>query len=255
MSGLPFKILLIALVVTFLTPFSAFSQNTVSERVVLKSGKSYTGEIILRNEEVLILKLSDGTRFQFSIQDIEQIEAVSSSEEPQTEQDEKEPEHILSGIIELSGGVTAAQYKTTAVPFTSAGITFGSDQFGDGTFFMGLGAAFHSAFLPAPETAISFIPVYLKGRKIFKRSITSPYISLDLGYAFAAQKDYSGGIYSKINLGIQKRLSYKTSFFAGVYAGATGFGGELTEQLNNNTYTFSGKTAFVSGGLSLGLQF
>jgi hypothetical protein len=254
MQSLPFKILIIALAVTLLTPFSAFAQNAVAEKVFLKSGKSYTGEIVLRNDEVLILKLSDGTRFQFAAQDIEKIETVTS-EEQQAEQNEKEPEPVLSGIIELSGGVSAAQYKTSAVPFTSAGISFGSDQFGDGTFFIGVGTAIHTAFLSAPDVALNFIPVYLKGRKIFKRSIVSPYIALDLGYAFAAQKDYSGGIYSKINLGIQKRLTYKTSFFTGLYAGVTGYGGSLTEQYENNNFSFNGKTAFVSGGLSLGLQF
>ena len=76
MQSLPFKILIIALAVTLLTPFSAFAQNAVAEKVFLKSGKSYTGEIVLRNDEVLILKLSDGTRFQFAAQDIEKIETV-----------------------------------------------------------------------------------------------------------------------------------------------------------------------------------
>ena len=55
MQSLPFKILIIALAVTLLTPFSAFAQNAVAEKVFLKSGKSYTGEIVLRNDEVLIL--------------------------------------------------------------------------------------------------------------------------------------------------------------------------------------------------------
>jgi len=118
-----------------------------------------------------------------------------------------------------------------------------------------VGTAIHTAFLSTPDVALNFIPVYLKGRKIFKRSIVSPYLALDLGYAFAAQKDYSGGIYSKINFGIQKRLTYKTSFFAGLYAGATGYGGTLNGQYENNNFSFNGKTAFVSGGLSLGLQF
>ena len=87
MQSLPFKILIIALAVTLLTPFSAFAQNAVAEKVFLKSGKSYTGEIVLRNDEVLILKLSDGTRFQFAAQDIEKIETVTS-EEQQAEQND-----------------------------------------------------------------------------------------------------------------------------------------------------------------------
>lgn len=254
MHQLPLRALIVLLALMYLAPFSAFAQNSESKKIVLKSGKSYIGELILQNNDVIILKLSDDTRFQFSIQDIDTIEAADKHES-ETAEASIEPEPILSGIVDISAGIASAKYKTLAVPFSNASITFGSDKFGDGTFFVGLGAGFIAAFLSAPDNTLSFVPVFIKGRKVFRRSIVSPYLSLDMGYAFASQNDYSGGMYSKINFGFQKRITYKTSFYAGVYTLATAYGGMLTEHIGNNNYIFNGKTAFVSGGLSAGIQF
>lgn len=248
-------ITVLVLFVCLLMPTMVSASDIITEKIILKSGKSYIGEVILQNEEVIILKISDGSRFQFKLSDIEEISKVTSEQVKQEIDSPKELDAFLSGIVELSGGVSGAKFKTGAVPFSNLNITFGSDQFGDGTFYFGLGTGYFGVFIPSPDKTISFIPVFIKGRKTFSRRITSPYLALDLGYAFASVVDYKGGIYSKMNLGIQKRLSYKTTISGGIYAGASGYDGQLTEANNNGNFSFMGQTAFVSGGLSFGIQF
>ena len=254
MPEIHFKKLHVISILMLIISITAFAQGAVNEKIVLESGKSYTGEIVFRNDEVIILKLNDGTRFQFTTNDIQKIEPITA-DNTQKSNNDNQKELIFSGIIELTGGVAAAHYKTSGVMFSSASIAFGSDNFGNGTFFLGVGTSIFSAYLSTPETTLSFIPLYIKGRKIFRRSIVSPYLAMDMGYAFVSAKDFEGGIYSKINIGIQRRITYKTSIFGGAHLGVTGFGGNLTEQNANGSFTYYGKTAFVSGGLSMGIQF
>ena len=46
-----------------------------AEVIVLRSGKTIKGEILLNNDEVLILRQKDGSRFQFPKQEIISIDA------------------------------------------------------------------------------------------------------------------------------------------------------------------------------------
>ncbi|MBN2766800.1 MAG: hypothetical protein JXR27_10550 [Paludibacteraceae bacterium] len=224
------------------------------EKVTLKSGKSYIGEILLRNDEVLVLKMIDGTRFQFRISEVEAISEAKANEavEPAEADDS---DHILTGMVDVNVGVAHARFKSNASAFTGAGISFGTDRFADETVFWGIGVGYLAFSLAQSDDAVGFIPVFFRARKVFNRNIVSPMLMFDAGYAFSTENTYEGGVYTKLNFGMLRRLNYKTSFFAALYAGVAGYGGQLTEQTNQGSFNFVGKTAFVAAGVTLGFQF
>jgi len=50
-----------------------FAQNAQPDEVVLRTNEKYSGEIVFHNEQILILKVEDGSRFQFPMGDIKTI--------------------------------------------------------------------------------------------------------------------------------------------------------------------------------------
>ncbi|HOO18887.1 MAG TPA: hypothetical protein PK296_01715, partial [Paludibacteraceae bacterium] len=57
----------------FLSLLNLSAQEIVHDKLILKSGDIYVGEIILKNDEIVILQTTDGTRYQFPFSDIKEI--------------------------------------------------------------------------------------------------------------------------------------------------------------------------------------
>ena len=53
--------------------FSLHAQKANEDVIWLKNGEKYTGEIVLRNADIVMLKTADGKQFQFQVSEIEKI--------------------------------------------------------------------------------------------------------------------------------------------------------------------------------------
>lgn len=73
---------LIQLVALFLLlSISTFAQQAVTQSVItLKTGERYRGEIVMRTDEILMLKTGDGKRYQFRVGEIEKIKQETLQE-------------------------------------------------------------------------------------------------------------------------------------------------------------------------------
>jgi hypothetical protein len=116
---------------------NAFSQNTEVDKVLLRSGEAYFGEVLLRNDELVMMKTQDGARFQFPVSEIKSIEKVSVVDALRHINSEKMSNAVgneqLSGMLEIAGAVGLAKNKFDAAPLGQISLSFGRQLLADKT--------------------------------------------------------------------------------------------------------------------------
>lgn len=248
------------MILVFLFVFSAIfhtaGQNVSREKLTLKSGAVYFGEVLVNNRDFVIIKLDDGSRFQFKKSDVEVLQPandiyIQTIETTVVNRDST----LISAAIELSGGICMAKNKMTSVPYTQVSLVFGTDKLDNKTIFLGLGLAYNAAFLSQSDETLSFVPLFVQLKKSLSKQVLSPTLSLDLGYAFATSNDYGGGAYSKLAYGLMRKLNNRTSANFGLFVGAQMFSADLSEQINAVAHNYFGTSSMLSVGLQVGLKF
>lgn len=237
---------------------SVSAQNTLRDKVVLKTGETYTGEIVVQNSDILIIKLADGSRFQFNAA---QIKYVTKETELIPENENLSKTDSLSignicGMLDIAGGKNFAPMAFGWSPFLDVSLSFGIKSSGKKSLFAGAGVGFSNTFLNGSQ--LSYIPVFVRfGSNNLTKRRTSPYFSMDAGYAFGLDNSaaYKGGLLGKLSVGIIHKMNYKTAFFIGPFAGVQSLNGLITETINSTTVTYNGYTTLYSFGLKTGIQF
>ena len=98
---------LLLFVLLFISPVIAMGEDSAAlHRLLFRSGRVMVGEIVLRNEEVVVVKDTYGSRFQFPMSDIVEI-AELKDDEPQLKQDDKSSRSV-SNIKRTALGIRAA---------------------------------------------------------------------------------------------------------------------------------------------------
>jgi len=250
---------LIPVLLAFLCNIQLWAQNNTLEKVTLRSGEVYVGEILLKNQDIVMIQTTAGAKFQFPAADVKSIETVSSNhlKNTQSENEANSPEAIpegnISALIELSGGIAHADNKTDLAPAMQGTLSFGTRLLKGKNLFLGIGTGY---FCVVTENEnVGFIPLFLRLRGTLTQKRVSPFASIDAGYASSLTENYEGGIYSRLTLGIQKKLHEKSVISAGIYAGAFNFSTDLTETNETGTFSYHGGTDMINAGITLGLQF
>lgn len=242
------------LVLTFFLSLQLWGQesNTV-DKITLKTGEIYTGEIVVKTPDMVMLKAKSGTRYQFQLSEVKSIEKTVETDSTIQSANSIAPnptEGNFSGLLDVSGGIASAQNIFTSLPNTQASLTFGNKKVLGKDIFVGVGVGYNVTFIPTGT--VGLIPVFLRIQHTLNKSKTAPYISMDAGYSFSSGSAVGGGTLVKISFGIVHRLNYKTSFIAGIYGGLNSILGNQTDQ---NGYSYYGNTTMQSTGIKLGLQF
>ncbi len=251
----------IGFIVTFLfLSLQLFSQEAkLQDKITLNSGEEYSGEIILRNNDMVMLKTDDGTRYQFQLTEIKSIEKVpvTKKEETETQNSEKDEEITgnISGIIELSGGIATTKNIFKSSPDFQISLIFGDKNAFGQNLFLGGGIGFNNTPFSANLQSISLLPLFARVQKTLSNRRMSPLLGIDAGYSFSLTKGYEGGAMIKIFGGIIYKLNYKSSLFVNVYGGINSIAGSLTETNDLGTFSYYGNTSLNNAGIKLGLQF
>ncbi|MGB4414901.1 MAG: hypothetical protein WBI53_08455 [Paludibacter sp.] len=243
----------------FISCVNIFSQNINKDKILLKTGEVYIGEIVMSNNEIVMIKRLDGTRFQFPVSEIKSIEKVKSDEiDDNTNADISSlnaHEGNIGGLLEISGGIGSAKNKFGISPGGQASLTFGTKMLQGKALFTGAGVGYFSVIEKKSSEIISFVPLYFRIKSNLVTKPTSPYVLLDAGYAFALNPDYGGGLYSRLSIGINRKITGKTAFYIGAYAAIQSFSGNLTETNEQGTFNYNGTSGIINWGINLGLQF
>jgi hypothetical protein len=240
--------------------WTVFSQSVAKERdkIVMKTGETYYGDIVFRNDEMLILQTDEGVRYQFSLEEVKDIskETVNVAVMPEKllQDDQFEENQNFFAVLDACGGASGAKNSFDVSPNTQIAFVLGKNKVFSENFFVGLGAGYNSTYLKNTST-LNFLPVFLRLQNTFTTNRISPFVRMDGGYAFSMTSGWDGGVLVKAAAGISSRLSYKTKLFCGIYAGIQQFGGKLSETISTGTYYYEGIANMKQLGLQFGIQF
>jgi len=233
--------------------------STIQDKITLKSGEVYFGEIVVRTAEMVMIKTLNGTRYQFQLSEVTKIEKrpdnQTSVENIKNLNQNISTENNFCGNIELSAGISNAKNSFSLCPTTELSMIFGNKRVLGKDIFMGLGIGYNMTLLSQNSNPISFLPLFLRLQSTLTKNRTAPFIGIDAGYAFGLNSDYSGGTLVKVSIGITRKLSYKTALFAGIYSGITSISGKITETNDLGTFSYLGHNSMINFGLKFGFQF
>lgn len=226
--------------------FAAFADI----KVTLRSGQSISGTVLFENDEAIVIKDADGTRYQYLKTEIERIE-----------QETAVPLETASPVAESK--------KVTAILQVAAGATlmpgmqWGSRVAGDlrvgacnllgKNIFLGGGIGYHAYLLK--EQNLGFIPLRLCADIPFLQSRHAPYAGIALGYGFATNKATQGGIYAGLDIGWRYAVSAKTTLLLSLNADFQQCTLDITETIEQTPYKRTTTQGFCTIGAKIAFSF
>ena len=254
--------------------------------VVLQSGKEIQGTILVQNEEVVIIKTTSGSRFQYPTKEVKTIRKEGSDNQggadPSTTHQEVQaiddkqasPSSVkkVSVAIELAGGAASKPKDDNTYGNISANLLIGSHNLLSRGIFLGgsvgyLGALYTTTqtivttttpIVKKTTTAYSFLPITLAARIPLLQHKHAPMIGMQLGYGIALSKDYQGGLNAGINLGYCYRISERQRLYVAADCQLQQAFINTTEHItdaegNNHTYNHHAGQCFIQYGVRLGI--
>ena len=254
--------------------------------VVLQSGKEIQGTILVQNEEVVIIKTTSGSRFQYPADEVKTIRKENSDRQGGADQstfpregktiDDKQASlssvKKVSVAIELAGGAASKPKDDNTYGNISANLLVGSHDLLNRGIFLGgsvgyLGALYTTTqtivttttpIVKKTTTAYSFLPITLAARIPLLQDKHSPMIGMQLGYGIALSKDYQGGLNAGLNIGYCYRISERQRLYVAADCQFQQAFITTTEHITDNEgqkheYNHPAGRCFIQYGVRLGI--
>lgn len=234
------------------------------ETVVLKSGKTLSGQILVQNEEVLIIRDSSGARYQFPMQDIKSItssaatsteKTVEASEEAQKATSSAEKKAALS--IEVSGGGLYIDSQSQG-GFAAADLIIGTRQLLGKSILLGGSIGYIGAF--SRKNRYNILPICLSMRVPLLEGKHAPMIGANIGYGVALSKAYLGGIHAGADVAYRYTMKNKSSLSIGLNVRFQQLTTPVTDTIRfdegtTDSFTHNAGRNIVAYGVKLGFIF
>jgi len=239
--------------------FQLFAQETVVlDKITLNTGEIYVGKIVLKTDDMIMLTTKEGERFQFQLSEIKKVESELFAGISKNDKTYENKTALITdnfgGIVEFSTGVSSAKYGFGVSPNSQLALIFGNRNVLEHNLFLGVGIGYNNTNI-ASGSNIGYLPLFVRIQSTLSKKRAAPFVGMDAGYAIALNSGFGGGALIKISAGITRKISSKTFFFAGVYAGIQTFSGTLTETFESNPYIYFGETTMKNIGIKTGLMF
>ena len=226
--------------------------SVYAELVVLRSGKTVKGEILLHNEEVVIIRQKDGARFQFPMQEVLSISAELPPKRQSSTNRTAEDKRVACHFA-VAGGT--AYTPNGLGGYINPTVFVGTHTLRNLPIAVGGTIGYHGVF--AQGNTYSWIPLQasIHLSPTVNSQLSTVNCQLSIGYAFALSQDYTGGICAGMEIGWSHAIGNTSSILVALNAQALQTRMHVTETVNGNSYhNFRGCT-LVSLGMKLGIQF
>lgn len=235
---------------------SIFLLCAQAETIVLRTGARVKGTILMQNEEVLIVRDTEGARFQFPRADVAEIVAGDAVVAEETAGTGEEPEirtaKKVSALLEISGGA-ALRPNEAAGGGVGADLIIGTHHIGSRHIFIGGGLGYHGVFLGAEK--YNFLPVQAALRLPLVEGKHAPVFGVSLGYGVALSKNYVGGLYAGMDFGYRCQLNPKTAVAVVAFARFQQAKVDVVEVIDGLEFVNRTGRNLVTPGLKLALYF
>lgn len=231
-----------------------------AETVVLRSGKQVSGQIVVQNEQVIILRDATGARFQFPMSEVEKVLGEPSARENADEQNPAEtPVTAQSNsskkaamILELSGG-TIYENNHQWGGYEAVDLVIGSRKLGERIVTLGGAIGYMGAQIQSQR--LNFLPICLALRMPVLEGTHQPLVGLNLGYGVALSKSYMGGLHAGLDIGYRYHPHSGVIVSAGLNVRFQQSTLPVQETINNTIYANHAGRNLVALGIKLGLLF
>ena len=226
-----------------------------AETLILRTGARVKGEILFRNEEVVVLRNAEGARFQYPRAEVQEILMVDPVEEEvvvEEQKDEIKTAKKVSVSLELGGGAACIPNSAVGGGF-SVDFLVGSHHIGQRHLFLGAGLGYHGMFIGAEK--YNFLPVQVALRLPLLEQKHAPVFGMALGYGIALSKTYKGGLYASIDFGYRYQINEKSALAVVASAQFQQAKIAAAEIVEGNTFTNYTGRYLVSPELKLVFMF
>ena len=233
---------------------SVFAQEpSVKSTVYLKNGTVFNGEILMKSDDVMVMKTDDGIRYQFQMSEIDRVEhGQKRVEKPKSEAKQSN----FSGILEINGAFAKAAIEGLEFsPQFSANLALGTRDMLKTKTFVGIGTGFELIPLKYNNKELAFIPIFVQISKTLNNKPISPFIGLKSGYSFNLNKEYKGGVLLQLTSGVNVKLNNYKSLNVGIFGKIQEVSGTITENNEYGSFTKQGSTKIINVGISAGFAF
>lgn len=226
-----------------------------AETLLLRTGARVKGTIVFQNEEVIIIRDAEGTRFQYPRADIQEV--LPDEKQPEVQDTDSKEEEIsvtkkVSVLLEVSGGVAVLPNDAAGGAF-AADLLVGTHHIGSRHLFIGGGVGYHGLFFGAEK--YNFLPVQVALRMPFYESQHAPVFGAAVGYGVALSKNYLGGIYAGIDFGYRYQLNPKTAISVVGFAQLQQAKIDAVEIIEETEYINRTGRVFFTPGIKVALYF
>lgn len=212
----------------------------------------HEGELMLKNDEIIMIRSISGSRFQFKLSEVAQIETVELK--PQSTPDStliKTPS-LITAKISVAGGVSSAKNFFSNQFSSGAWLVFSSNNPNNKLLTTGAGAGVIS--ITNRDQRISLVPLFLHFQ-ISSNKKKGAFAGLDAGYSFATNENINGGMCGQLNIGYQIRTGKKSALLFAVTGAIYSINTTLTELNLTGSYRYEGATTIVFTGIKTSWKF
>lgn len=235
-----------------------------SEVITLKSGKIVSGQILIQNDDVLIIRDANGARFQYPMADVlsvskEANKAVETVVETAVETSEGSKKATLS--LEVSGGGLYVGKGQTG-GYAAADLVIGTRQLMGQPILLGGSIGYLGTF--SSGSSYNFLPICLAMRVPLTDGKHAPMIGASIGYGIGLSKNYLGGIHAGMDVAYRYAINSRSALTIGLnvrFQQATMNVSDaitypiVAESKETILYSHSAGRNMVAFGLKLGLLF
>lgn len=228
------------------------STISMAEVVVLNTGIRIQGEIILQNEEVVIIKKKDGTRFQYPRSEVASIQEETTTQTVTEETSTPITIRPVAIRVQANGGAVYLPNHGWGGQ-VGADLQIGSRAIAGKPIFVGGSIGFRSKILP--EDNYTFIPLQVVVSSALTTKRHAPHVGMNIGYGFSTVKQNKGGVSLSAYTGWTYHINDNTSVLLSCFAEWQQATIETTEIIYDQPYTNNIGCNFVSIGANVTVEF
>lgn len=222
---------------------------------MLRSGQIIKGEILLNNEEVIVLRLKNGTKYQYPQTEVVTVKTEEAGSEVKQETHlQKRKRNVTTQILATAGAAYIPNQCWGGALETH--LRIGTCSISNQPIFLGGSVGYRGVF--KPDDTYSWIPLQLA----FQAPITvlpsiehQPLLGASVGYAFATNKNYKGGLCAGTDIGMLFHLNQRTAISLSLTAQWQQTYIHISEIINHIEYANFVGCSIVELGMKFGVHF
>lgn len=202
--------------------------------ITLQTGEKKQGEIVFQNEEVVIFKEANGSRYQYPLSDVASISEDATQVTASVETKTKGSKRI--GVM-LQATEGAYLFNQAAYEHLGADLCIGACNVADRHIFLGGGIGYH-ALISKAIGIYAFMPIQVRAEIPFMQGKNAPFAGIGAGYGIGLSKSYRGGIHAGLDLGWRHQLNSGRAILLSANASVQGCRfNQATSLIGQQSYT------------------